>query len=151
MAQHQGTSGGSQSAGGKTGGSQSTGMHSGTQGQGTSTGVDNTTFNVISVVYHALQGAETIQKYLRDGHGQDAKVEQFLRDAQEQNKHLAQRGQECLHQLMMQQGGGAGQQMQGGTSGGQQGAGSGGASQHSQAGTGGRSGSSSSGGTQGSR
>jgi hypothetical protein len=138
-------------AGGMSGASHSSGLHAGTGGQGASTGVDNTTFNVISVVYHALQGAETIQKYLRDGHGQDAKVVQFLRDAQEQNKRLAQRGQECLHQLMMQQGGGAGQQVQGGTSGGQQGAGSGGASQHSQAGMGGRSGSPSSGGTQGSR
>jgi hypothetical protein len=30
------------------------------------TGTSDPTYNVISVVYHALQGAETIQKYLDD-------------------------------------------------------------------------------------
>ena len=131
MAQNQGTSGSTQSTGGMAGG-----ISAGMQGQGSgNTGVDNTTFNVISVVYHALQGAETIQKYLRDSQGQDQQVEQFLREAQEQNKRLAQRGQECLQQMLQQHGGASsGQQMQGGWKGGQQGS-SGTSGQQSQGGT----------------
>lgn len=123
MAQHQGSSTSTPS----TGGTQSRGL----SGQG-STGVQDSTYNVISVVYHTLQGAETVQRYMQDMQGADPQVEQFLREAQEAYKRLGQRGRECLAQVLQQQGG-SGQQMQGGTSGGQMGQGRGG-NQQSQGG-----------------
>ena len=119
MTQHQGKSTSTHAAGSMTGGGTSTG----TGGQG-STGVQDNTYNVISVVYHTLQGADTIQKYMQDARGSDQQVEQFLAEAAEQYKRLAQRGRECLAQMLQAQGqGGSGQQMQGGSSGGQQGTG----------------------------
>jgi hypothetical protein len=115
MAQNQGNSTSTQSAG-TSGGAKS--MGAGAQG---ATGIQDATYNVISVVYHALQGAETIQKYLKDVQN-DPQCEQFFREAQEQNKRLAQRGRELLAQVLQQGGQHAhGQHLQGGSASGQQG------------------------------
>ena len=58
------------------------------------TGTSDPTYNVIAVVYHALQGAETIQKYLDDAGTEDelrtyfAQVQQGYRRAADMGKQL---------------------------------------------------------------
>jgi hypothetical protein len=61
------------------------------------TGVKDKHYDLISVVYHLLQGAETYQMYIDDAEGEgDQKVAQYFRDVQEQNRQLAQRGKALL-------------------------------------------------------
>jgi hypothetical protein len=84
------------------------GMQSGT-GQSRQ-GASDVTYDIISVLYHALQGCETYEQYAQDaeqsGH-QD--VAQFFRDALQQDRQLAQRGRELLMQcLQREQGQGGG-------------------------------------------
>ena len=45
------------------------------------TGTSDPTYNVIAVVYHALQGAETIQKYL-DDQGTDDELRTYFQQVQ---------------------------------------------------------------------
>ncbi|MDQ4131798.1 MAG: hypothetical protein M3179_01015 [Actinomycetota bacterium] len=58
------------------------------------TGTSDPTYNVISVVYHALQGAETIDKYLADVNTDDElrgyfeQVQQGYRRASDMGKQL---------------------------------------------------------------
>jgi hypothetical protein len=58
------------------------------------TGTSDPTYNVIAVVYHALQGAETIQKYLDDAGTEEelrtcfAQVQQGYRRAADMGKQL---------------------------------------------------------------
>jgi hypothetical protein len=87
----------------------------GQAGQGTS----NTTYDLISVMYHALQGCDTYEQYAQDAEQQGNRdVAQFFRDAHQQNQQLAQRGQQLLIQcLQSEQGGGKGQMLQGGSGG----------------------------------
>jgi hypothetical protein len=113
-----------------TSGSTSTGRM-----QGSATGVSDPIYNLISVVYHALQGAETYQKYEQDAQG-DQHLAQFFRQACEEEKRRAQQGRELLAQTLQRQG--SGQQLQGG-SGGQQRGGSG-SSQQNQSGSSGQQG-----------
>ena len=61
------------------------------------TGTSDPTYNVISVVYHALQGAETIQKYL-----DDAGTEQELRDYFSQVQTGYRRAADMGKQLLVQ-------------------------------------------------
>jgi hypothetical protein len=107
-------------------GTQGTTQMSGRQGR-----PDNATYDLISVMYHALQGCEQYEQYAQDAQqtGQQ-EIAQFFRDAIRQNEQLAQRGQQLLAQCLQQgqgQGGRSGQQLhsqnvgssgqQGGTSG----------------------------------
>lgn len=97
-------------------------------------GTSDTTYDLISVLYHSLQGCETYEQYASDAEQQGNRdVAQFFRDALQQNQQLAQRGQQLLMQCLQQEGGGKGQMLQGGGSQGQQ---TGGSSQGQQ-GTGG--------------
>ena len=67
------------------------------------TGTSDPAYDIISVVYHALQGAETIQKYLDDASTEDElreyfqQVQQGYRRAVEMGKPLlaARIGQEA--------------------------------------------------------
>jgi hypothetical protein len=91
---------------------------SGTTGTRTSSGATqqammgqtpDTTYNLISVMYHTLQGCQTYEQYAQDaeqaGH-QD--VAQFFRDTGREFERCAQRGQlllaQCLQQGQMGQG-----------------------------------------------
>lgn len=66
-----------------------------------STGTRDVTYDLISVVYHALQGAETCQTYQHDAEGTgDRDAALFFREAQEQNRQLANRAKELLGQRM---------------------------------------------------
>ena len=60
------------------------------------TGTTDPTYNVISVVYHALQGAETIQKYLDDGG--DEELMGFFRQVQQGYRRTADMGKQLLVQ-----------------------------------------------------
>jgi len=61
------------------------------------TGTSDPTYNVIAVVYHALQGAETIQKYL-DDQGTDDELRQFLQQVQQGYRRAADMGKKLLVQ-----------------------------------------------------
>ena len=61
------------------------------------TGTRDTTYNIISTVYHALQGAETCEMYIRDAEQSgDQELLQFFREAKDQNTRLADRGKQLL-------------------------------------------------------
>ncbi len=61
------------------------------------TGTSDPTYNVIAVVYHALQGAETIQKYL-DDQGTDDELRQFFQQVQQGYRRAADMGKNLLVQ-----------------------------------------------------
>lgn len=62
-----------------------------------STGVQDPHYNLISVLYHALQGADTLDQYIRDAEGSgDSELVQYFRETQEQYRQLAQRGKDML-------------------------------------------------------
>lgn len=68
----------------------------------TNTGVANTHYNLVSVMYHALNGAQTYEHYARDAEQSgDNELAQFFRQAQQ---HDSQRAQMAM-QLLMARGG----------------------------------------------
>lgn len=61
------------------------------------TGTRDETYDVVSILYHALQGAETYQQYLRDAEQRgDQELAQFFRDVQEEEKRRAERAKQLL-------------------------------------------------------
>ena len=100
------------------------GMSSGTRaGAGGGQGASDVTYNLISVLYHSLQGCETYEQYAQDAEQQGKQdVAQYFRDVQQQARQMADRGQQLLMQcLQSEQGGRSGQQMHSqGMGGGQQ-------------------------------
>lgn len=67
------------------------------------TGTHDATYNLVSVLYHALQGAETYQQYIRDAEqGGDQELVQFFRAAQAWQQHLATQAQEVFTQRLSQ-------------------------------------------------
>lgn len=67
------------------------------------TGTNDPTYNLISVLYHALQGAETYEKYATDAGG-DQDLASFFREVQQQEKQRADRAKQLLA-TRLQQGG----------------------------------------------
>lgn len=61
------------------------------------TGTSDPTYNVVSVVYHALQGAETIQQYLDDA-GTDDELRTFFTQVQQGYKRAAEMGKQLMVQ-----------------------------------------------------
>lgn len=59
------------------------------------TGTDDNLYNLVSVLYHALQGAETYDKYIKDA-GDDAELAQFMRSVKEEGMRRADRAKELL-------------------------------------------------------
>ncbi|MFL6208034.1 MAG: hypothetical protein ACJ74W_04250 [Pyrinomonadaceae bacterium] len=63
----------------------------------TNTGTTDVTYNLLSVVYHALQGAETYEQYINDAETQgDQELAQFFRDVRDENTKRADRGKQLL-------------------------------------------------------
>jgi hypothetical protein len=61
------------------------------------TGTRDITYNLISVAYHALQGAETYGIYSRDAHSMnDSELSEFFMKAQEQNRLIADEAKTLL-------------------------------------------------------
>lgn len=61
------------------------------------TGTSDPTYNVISVVYHALQGAETIQKYLDDANT-DEDLKTYFQQVQQGYRRAGEMGKQLLVQ-----------------------------------------------------
>jgi hypothetical protein len=85
--------------------------------------IPDTTYNLISVLYHTLQGCQTYEKYAQDAEQAGQKdVAQFFRKTGREFEQCAQEGQQLLAQCLQQGQGGSRQlhsQMSG--AGGQQG------------------------------
>ena len=65
----------------------------------------DTTYDLISVAYHALQGAETYAVYVQDAEeAGDQELARFFREAQQQNAAVADRAKALLGQRMGQGG-----------------------------------------------
>jgi hypothetical protein len=71
--------------------------------QGSITGTRDLTYNLISLIYHALQGAETCEKYLKDAYEvEDTELVQYFHDVQRQQQRIAEQGKELLGQRLSQ-------------------------------------------------
>ena len=75
------------------------------QNQSQQTGTRNETYNVIAILYHALQGAENCQTYLKDA--QDGQAREFFQQALQSQRQLADRGKEILQQVLQKDTGGS--------------------------------------------
>ena len=64
-----------------------------------STGTRDITYNLVSVIYHALQGAETYQTYVQDAEAEgDQELASFFLEVQQQSSDTASRAKEMLTQ-----------------------------------------------------
>jgi hypothetical protein len=64
------------------------------------TGMQNEYYNLISVLYHALQGADTIETYIRDAQQSgNRELEEYFRKVQQQYRWLSDEGRKYLAQL----------------------------------------------------
>ncbi|HWK89710.1 MAG TPA: hypothetical protein VNP72_06930, partial [Longimicrobium sp.] len=62
------------------------------------TGTGDLTYNLVSILYHALQGAETYDQYARDADQEgDKELAQFFRDVKAENGRRADRAKQLLH------------------------------------------------------
>jgi rubrerythrin len=67
------------------------------------TGVRDEHYNLVSILYHALQGAETYDTYIRDAEGAgDQELAQFFRAVQEEERRRAARAKELLGRRLTQ-------------------------------------------------
>jgi hypothetical protein len=72
---------------------------------GESTGTRDTTYDLISLTYHALQGAETFQTYEQDAERSgDRDAASFFHEAHQMHQQLADRAKTLLGQRMSQGG-----------------------------------------------
>src|SRR4051812_36014849 len=63
----------------------------------TETGTQNETYNLISILYHALEGAQTQAQYISDAEETgDEELVQFFRETQDQQRRCAERAKELL-------------------------------------------------------
>ena len=64
---------------------------------GVITGTRDTTYNLISLIYHSLQGAETYLLYMQDAEkaGED-EIAQFFSEAIDENRDRAERAKALL-------------------------------------------------------
>ena len=62
------------------------------------TPADDIVYDLVSIQYHALQGADTYAKYLKDAEGHDD-VQQFIREVQQQDAQRAERCHALLRDL----------------------------------------------------
>ena len=63
----------------------------------TVTHTDDRTFDLISVAYHALQGGETYEQYIRDAESRgDQEAADFFRETQQQYNKIADRAKHLM-------------------------------------------------------
>jgi rubrerythrin len=66
------------------------------------TGTTDVTYNLVSILYHALQGAETYDQYISDAEQRNDKdLAQFFRDTKEENQRRANRAKQLLAQRLV--------------------------------------------------
>jgi hypothetical protein len=80
------------------------------------TGTHDIVYNLVSTIYHTLQGAETEAIYIADAEQEgDQELVQFFRSIKEENQRRADQAKQLLGRyLARQQGGGQGQAASGG-------------------------------------
>jgi hypothetical protein len=65
------------------------------------TGTQDAHYNLISVLYHTLQGAETSVQYVSDAEESgDEELARFFRDVQEEDRRRAERAKTLLGQRL---------------------------------------------------
>ena len=67
------------------------------------TGTSDPTYNLVSVLYHALQGADLYEQYASDA-GSDKDLADFFREVQQQEKQRADRAKQLLARRLQQGG-----------------------------------------------
>ncbi len=69
------------------------------------TGTRDVTYDLVSVLYHALQGAETYEMYIRDAEqAGESESAQFFREVQEEERRRGERAKALLQQRWGQTG-----------------------------------------------
>jgi rubrerythrin len=69
------------------------------------TGTQDVHYNLISVLYHTLQGAETSVQYISDAEESgDEELARFFREVQEEDRRRAERAKTLLGQRLSQGG-----------------------------------------------
>jgi hypothetical protein len=68
------------------------------------TGTRNETYDLISVLYHALQGAENCETYANDS--KDGQARDFFQHALQVQRQLADKGKQVLQQCLQKDTGG---------------------------------------------
>lgn len=63
------------------------------------TPADDIVYDLISIQYHALKGAQVYARYLEDAAGQNDDVRQFIRQVHEEDSRRAVRAHELLGRL----------------------------------------------------
>lgn len=67
--------------------------------QQSKTGTSNEYYNLISVMYHALHGAQTYDTYIRDAEQSgDRDLAQFFRDVQQEDRRRSDQAKQLLVQ-----------------------------------------------------
>lgn len=67
------------------------------------TGTKDVTYNLISVIYHALQGAETYSQYVHDAEQSgDNDTARFFREILQEEQRRAERAKDMLQQRLGQ-------------------------------------------------
>lgn len=70
------------------------------------TGTQDVTYNLVSVLYHALKAAETYDQYIEDAEqGGDQDVAQFFRQVKQEDAQRADRAKQLLAGRLQQGGG----------------------------------------------
>jgi hypothetical protein len=60
-------------------------------------GTPNPAYDLVSVLYHALQGVETDERYIADAEERgDGELAEFFRDTQTRNSEIADRAKRLL-------------------------------------------------------
>lgn len=63
------------------------------------TGTSNVQYNLVSILYHALQGAQTYDMYIRDAEQQgDQELGQFFREVKQEDQRRAERAKQLFAQ-----------------------------------------------------
>ena len=81
-------------------------------GGSSNTGTRDSTYDLVAVLYHALQGVENCQTYLSDV-AQDQQLQTFFQQAMQQQRQLADQAKSLLHNQLMNKEGASGGGQQG--------------------------------------
>lgn len=61
------------------------------------TGISNARYNLVSVLYHALEGGATYERYIQDAEQEgDEELAQFFRQVQQEDAQRAQQAKSLL-------------------------------------------------------
>ena len=67
----------------------------------TNPGTSDKNYNLVSVLYHALEGAATYQQYVSDAEGAgDTELADFFQEIQQHHQQLAERAKGLLKQRL---------------------------------------------------